>query len=758
MAHSSLDFSDTSHILEQPAPFLTANGMLISEYRHTLGSLLHILLGVLVFMLWVVTYLQRDVQEQLILGCLIAMLATLEILYFRGYTQPLPSLIVSALIVCTVAGIITFGSLRSVAILGFAAALTSAGIFLSRTGLVCATAVVCAACGALTYGEMHNLLRRVHFELSLSSWLLYCVIFIGFAMSVYQSRRVTVLAIKAQARQLKRAEAAEQQAQASREQLAMVYRNSPGAITVLDGTTLAYLEVNEAFEKLIGKPRSDMLGRTSADFDYWLHPAHREAALVILAREGRVDKFESQGRSANGRVFDMEVSSIFVRGGNQDIVIAQVTDITDRKRRESLLSDMAQGFSGEFGVALLKSLAVHLAKAIGAENVIIGEISAADDVVNGTVHALAVARHGELADNYSYALKGTVCSVTVVRPDIFTLGRADPTTSPEQQHMVDLGFNAYIGVALRDAKGVPIGILNAAWVSPHEWDSEKDALVRVFASRASSELMRIRADREIQTLSTSLEQKVRDRTVQLKAANDELESFAYSVSHDLRSPLRAINGFTHVLAERLEGRLNASEQALFGHIVSGTQRMSELTTDLIGLAQINQRALVLSDVDWSALANEVVVGLRLTHPERAMTVEIAPDMRVRCDAHLGRIVLDNLIGNAWKYSCLRADAHITVGHYAGSTNELAYFFVQDNGAGFDMAYADKLFKPFHRLHNDRDFEGTGIGLATVHRIIERHNGIINGHSAPGVGAEFRFSFVDSPVKSADALFRPTSNR
>jgi PAS domain-containing protein len=241
MAHSSLGFSDTSQILDEPAPYLTENGMLISEYRHTLGSLLHILLGVLLAMLLVVSYLQRDPHEQLILGGLISLIAFLEVLYLKGYSKHLPSLIVYALIVCTTVGIVTYGSLRSVAILGFAAAIASASIFLSRTGLAVATAVVCAVCGALTYGETHQLLRRTQFEISLSSWLLYCVVFIGFAMSVYQSRRVTVLAVKAQARQVKRAEAAEQQAQASREQLAMVYRNSPGAIAVLDGTTLIYL-------------------------------------------------------------------------------------------------------------------------------------------------------------------------------------------------------------------------------------------------------------------------------------------------------------------------------------------------------------------------------------------------------------------------------------------------------------------------------------------------------------------------------------
>lgn len=755
MTHSSLGFSDTLQILEQPAPYLTANGMLVSEYRHTLGWILHILLVVLLLMFLVVTYWQHDLEAQLILCGLIALIVGMEVLHAKGYDKHMPAMIVYALIVCTTVGLWTYGSLRSVAILGYAAALTSAGIFLSRKGLAVVTTVVCAAAGVLTYCEVQGTLRRTDFEVSLSGWLLYCIIFIGFAMSVYQSRRVTVLAVKAQAQQVQRAEAAERQAQASREQLATVYRSSPGAVAVLDGATHAYLEVNEAFEKLLGRARADLLGHTSEDFDFWVNTAHRDAAFAALARKGRLDKFESRGRNADGREFDMEVSSIFVQGGDQDIVIAQVNDITDRKRREGLLSDLAKGFSGESGEALLLSLAVNLAKAIGAANVIIGEIRPPDDMERALVYGLAMVRDGEVVQGYRYKLHGSVCAATVMLSDIFTIDRTDPVTYPAHQELVDLGYQAYMGIALRDTAGVPFGVLSASWYLPHKWDSEKDALVRVFASRASSELMRIRADRKVQALSVSLEQKVQDRTAQLKAANDELESFAYSVSHDLRSPLRAINGFTHVLAERLHGRLDPSEQALFQRIVSGTQRMNDLTSDLIGLAHINQRALALSEVNLTGVAQEVIASLRAAEPDRVVVVDIAPELLARCDADLGRIVLDNLIGNAWKYSQGQSAARIDVGHVAATDTAPAYFYVADNGAGFDMAYADKLFKPFHRLHHEREFEGAGIGLATVHRIMERHGGVVNGRGTPGAGAEFRFSFEHSLVKSSDALFRPT---
>lgn len=250
-----------------------------------------------------------------------------------------------------------------------------------------------------------------------------------------------------------------------------------------------------------------------------------------------------------------------------------------------------------------------------------------------------------------------------------------------------------------------------------------------------------------QALQISLEQveiRVLERTAELQSLNAELDSFAYSVAHDLRSPLRAIDGYTRVLAERWEGRMDGEDLQVVQQVLSATARMNELIADLLSLARVSQGELELADVDLSELALLIMTELRQREPARSASVQqvIAPSIVVRCDMRLARLALENLFSNAWKYTGRRADARIEFGQLPRSSTEQE-LFVADNGVGFNMAHAADLFKPFHRLHQDTEFEGTGIGLATVHRVMERHRGYIRGEGQEGRGARFSFSFSAS---------------
>ncbi len=223
--------------------------------------------------------------------------------------------------------------------------------------------------------------------------------------------------------------------------------------------------------------------------------------------------------------------------------------------------------------------------------------------------------------------------------------------------------------------------------------------------------------------------------------NAELESFSYSVSHDLRTPLRAIDGFSQALLEDSGDKLDEPAKRHLDRVRAGTQRMGVLIDDILALSRVTRSKMEVQRFDLSAVALEAIAELRETNPGRELEVTIAPELIVHADPRLVRIVLDNLLGNAFKFTAKRAHAHIEVG--AVTDDGERALFVRDDGVGFDPRYADKLFGAFQRLHEAREFSGTGIGLATVQRIVHRHGGRIWATSEPDKGATFLFTLSGS---------------
>jgi len=251
--------------------------------------------------------------------------------------------------------------------------------------------------------------------------------------------------------------------------------------------------------------------------------------------------------------------------------------------------------------------------------------------------------------------------------------------------------------------------------------------------------MVITANRKRIVAETALLESERNRARELETANSEMESFCYAVSHDLQSPLRHINSYSEIIDEEYVDVLDERGRHYFTRIKAASSRMGQLIKDLLMLSQISREAVVRSEFDLGRLAEEVLEDHRLEIAEEKAAVVIEEGMIVSADRQLLRVVLDNLLGNALKYTAKTGDAKIQVGmlHEGGRT----VHFVSDNGVGFDMQYADKLFAPFQRLHEARDFEGTGIGLATVQRAIHRHGGEVWAESRPDCGATFYFTLT-----------------
>lgn len=484
--------------------------------------------------------------------------------------------------------------------------------------------------------------------------------------------------------------------------LAAVFSATPEALAITRRADGRHIAVNEAWSAFTGHATSEVLGRSALELDLWADPADRTRMLAELESKGRLSNFETRLRRADGTVFDTLLSCVEVQMDGADCLLFAFRDVTALKEAIQRLAESEAKFSKAF-------------------------YSSPDSV------ALVRERDGAIIDvNRGYERMSGVSANRVIGRNVFQAGIWRNAEHRE----------VYLQKLRRDGRvhEYPLTVVNA-FGEQHELliSAERIELGGEWhvLSVTRDVTEQRKAEALVRELNASLEHRVRERTAALEAANRELESYNYSISHDLRAPLRAISGFAHILRQDYAGRLDGAGLGMLERVEKSAVRLGELIDDLLALSRAGRTELRLEPVDMTALVARALEDLAAAGMDTSV-VSVPALPPARADASLLLQVWNNLLSNALKFCRESERPEITVSGRTLADGSTEYC-VRDNGCGFDMKYADKLFGMFQRLHPVQNYEGTGIGLALVKRIVERHGGSVRGEGRPGEGATFCYS-------------------
>ena len=469
--------------------------------------------------------------------------------------------------------------------------------------------------------------------------------------------------------------------------------------------------------------------------------AHVETAVFPLLQEGKQWTGELRGRGKDGEAVDTLISLTPLSDGGL-ACIAQ--DITEQKRQERALQQYANRLE------TLHEIDRAILAAESPQAIADAALQRCSDQLQCTRASIVVFDHeagegeilGAVAQGASKLAAGQRYSIEAFHvTERLRQGRAEVVNdllavehTPVLQRLQDEGIRSYISLPML-LGGQLIGLINLGDEERDVFTEDYQDLMREVTDQVAIAIRQARLLERVQHQAEVLEQRVAERTA-------ELESFTYSVSHDLRSPLRAIDGFSRLLDQEYGAMLDDEGERLLSVIRTSASRMGQLIDDLLALSRLGRQDMRSVPIDMEDLAHRVVEELLRIHDEEAVTIDIQALPHATGDPAMVRTILTNLLSNSFKFSREEEAPRIDVG--ARQQNGTPVYYVRDNGAGFDMAYADKLFGVFQRLHDDNDFEGTGVGLAIVHRAIARHGGRIWAESTVGEGTTFYFALDDVP--------------
>ena len=475
------------------------------------------------------------------------------------------------------------------------------------------------------------------------------------------------------------------------------------------------LEVNETACQKLQYRREDFFSMSLRDINSPEFRGKYDEALNKLPETGFIN-YETAHITKTGQIIPVEINAKIIDYNNSKAILKIARDITERKRAEAALRESEvklevalSSMTDAVFISDSEGRFINFNEAFATFHKFKDKTDCVRTLAEYPVFLDVYFPDGKLVplDQWAVprALRGEICTNAE-----FTLKRKDTGES---------WVGSYSFAPIRNRDGAIVGSVVTA---------------RDITNRIQAEL-------EIRKLNEELEQRVRDRTVQLEATNKELEAFAYSVSHDLRAPLRGIDGWSLALSEDYNARLDERACQYIGRVRSETQRMGQLIDDLLQLSRVTRSQIQRGAVNLSALAQNIAEHQREAFPGRHFDIIIEPGLMVMGDARLLDIALTNLFNNAFKFTGKLPQARIEFGRTVIDGRQT--FFIRDNGAGFDMAYATKLFGAFQRMHKQTEFPGTGVGLATVQRIIHRHGGRIWAEAKVDQGATFYFTINET---------------
>lgn len=478
-----------------------------------------------------------------------------------------------------------------------------------------------------------------------------------------------------------------------------LFNGNPLPVWVFDIETLRFLDVNDVACRTYGYTRDEFLALTPRD----VRPPEDIPAMELTVRrpQGVLDGGIWRHRKKDGTIFFAEIASHNATYRGREARYACVIDVTQRLQAEERIRKLSQAV----------------------------EQSPAATVITDSEGRIEYV-NPKFTEVSGYAAEEAIGKT----PAVINSGLTPLATYQDMWKTIKSGAS-WRGT-LRNRKKNGEIYWEDECISPLK--NERGEIINFIAVKEDI-TDRKKAEDEVLRLNADLERRVAERTAELEAANSELRAFAHSVSHDLRAPVNRIRGFSAMLLGEEATKLDERGADLLRRIGRAGHEMEQLIGDLLALSTVTAGELHRSDVDLSALASALFSKFQNTEPDRKTEVVVEPGLTARADPGLVRIVLDNLIGNAWKFTGKRNGARIEIGcKKSGKQRE---FFVRDNGAGFDPANASKLFAPFQRLHTKNEFEGTGIGLATVQRIVLRHGGRVWAEGAVDQGATIRFTLA-----------------
>jgi PAS domain S-box-containing protein len=509
------------------------------------------------------------------------------------------------------------------------------------------------------------------------------------------------------------------------------------------------VDLNQSFARMFGYSREEIIGQDVIEL---LIPEEYHALIQEKLKLQYTEPYEVEAIRKDGSRFVMEIESR--ETGEDSPRVAAARDITKRKRAEEALQ------TRERYLACLSQISLTLLEHLLPDDV----LGKAVELLGSTaqVSRCSLVKNETVGDTIVGRARHQWCAESVGDQDPCEPGEVAYASQGLERWARDLASGKLITSpvsqlpeverAFLEAKGVqsiliaPL-IVTGEWygfisfedrTAPRIWHQEQD-MVRIAASEISGAIEKAALLHEVQSHASQLAERVAERTAELEAANRELSTFSYSVSHDLRAPLRKIDGFSQILLAHHSEQLDEEASEYLQRICASSQHMGRLVDDLLKLSQLTGHELNRQQVDLSAMTRSIANELIDASHETELELVIADDLRAEADPGLLRQVMQNLLDNALKFTGKQTRPRIEVG--ATAMDQALVYFVKDNGVGFKSEHADKLFNVFQRLHSDTEYEGTGVGLATVRRIIERHGGRVWAESSIGEGATFYFTLL-----------------